>query len=234
MPPRRDDIPDIEIGPDGVVYDGPPGGLEALLSSKAIISEPVTCEHGGESVNVVFRELSNDQKQSIMGFALQFIEDKRRTQEEDGKGEWRDAESDRDVLIGEEREMRMLQAAMLDPKTKGPACSLGWLRKRLGTQLMTKIGQRYETFERSIDPEKIDEATIKQVIEDVKKNTPLDLLLMQYGSILLARCVQYLVALQSNSVTDKSSGSASGATRRSKKPKKRASKSARKTPRKGS
>ena len=234
MPPRRDEIPDIEIGPDGVEYDGPPGGLEALLSSRAIVSEPVTCEHGGESVNVIFRELSNDQKQSCMAFALQYVEDKRRTQEEDGKGEWRDAESDRDVLIGEERELRMLNAAMLDPKTKGPACSLGWLRKRLGTQLMVKIGQRYEAFERSIDPEKIDEDTIKMVIDDVKKNTPLDLLLMQYGSILLARCVQYLVALQSNSPTGKSSGSGSGATRRSRKPKKRASTSARKTRRKDS
>lgn len=232
--PRRDEIPDIEIGPDGVVYDGPPGGLQALLSSKAIISEPVTCEHGGESVNIIFRELSNDQKQAIMGFALQRVEDRRRQQEEDGKGEWRDCASDRDVLIGEERELMMLQAAMLDPKTKGPACSLAWLRKRLGTQLMKKIGDRYETFEQSIDPEHIDEETIKMVIDDVKKNTPLDLLLMQYGSILLCRCVQYLVALQSNLVIVKSTGSASGGTRRLKKPKKGASKSARKTRRRAS
>ena len=215
MPPRRDDIPDIEIGPDGVVYDGPPGGLEALLSSKAIISEEVTCEHGGASVTVIFRELSNDQKQSIMGFALQYVEDKRRQQEEDGKGEWRECGEDRDVLIGEERELRMIQAAALDPKTKGPACSLGWLRKRLGTQLMKKIGDRYETFERLIDPEHVDEDRIKSVLDDVKKNTPLDLLCMQYDSILLARCLQYSVLHQSNSPTDKSSGSVSRVTRRS-------------------
>lgn len=217
MPARRDDIPDIEIGPDGVVYDGPPGGLEALLSSKAIVSEPVTCEHGGESVNVIFRELSNDQKQAIWNFALQHVENRRRTQEEDGKGPWRDCASDRDVLIGEERELMMLQAAMLDPKTKGPACSLAWLRKRLGTQLMKKIGDRYEIFEHLIDPEQVDEELINIVINDVKKNTPLDLLLMQYGSILLARCVQYLVALQSNLATVKSGGSSTGGTRRTKK-----------------
>jgi len=228
MPPVSDNI---EYGKDGVVYDGPPGGLEALLASKAIVSEVVTVEHGGESVTTKLRELSNDLKQKIMAHSIQHVEDMRRTQEEDGKGEWRDSESDRDVLIGEERDLRMLQAAMLDPKTNGPACSLAWLRRRMGTQLQVKLSDRYNTFEALIDPEQIDEDMIKLVIDDVKKNIPLDLLLMQYGSILLCRCVQYLVALQSNLATVKSSGSSSGGTRRSKKPKKKASTSAPRKPR---
>ena len=211
MPPRRDDIPDIEITSNGVMREEgvPQGGLEALLSSKAIISEPVTCEHGGESKTVIFRELSNDQKQSIMTFALQHVEDKRREQEEDGKGAWRDAEADRDVLIGEERELMMLQAAMLDPKTRGPACSLEWLRKRMGTQLAKRLGDRYNIFEQSIDPDKISDEAIAGVIDAVKKKTPIDLLTMEYDSILLARCVQYLVATHSELQTVKSSGSSS-------------------------
>jgi hypothetical protein len=223
MPPRRDDVTDFEIGPDGVVYDGPPGGLETLLSSKAIISEELTCEHGGESVNIIFRELSNDQKQFCMMFAMQYIEDKRRQQEEDGAGEWRDCESDRDVLINEEKEIRILNAAMLDPKTKGPACSLTWMRRRLGTQLMAKIGHRYFVFEKSIDPDKISDAAIAGVIDAVKKKTPIDLLTMEYDSILLASCVQYLVAVHSRLQTGKSSGSSKPVKRRRKKPKKKAS-----------
>ena len=230
MPPAKHDLDHLEIGPDGVVYDGPPGGLEALLSSRAIISEVVKVEHGGESKTIKFRELSNDQKQAIMTFAIQHVEDKRRQQEEDGKGEWRDASSDRDVLIGEERDLRILQAAMLDPKTDGPACSLTWLRRRMGTQLQTKLGDRYTLFEKSIDPEKIDEDTIKMVIDDVKKNTPLALLLMQYGSVLLARSLQYLVALQENLAIVKSSGSRSGGMPRTKKRKRTGSTSARKKP----
>ncbi len=212
--------PDLDYSPEGVVYDGPPGGLEALLSSKPIISEVVTVAHGDDSVTVKFRELSNDLKQKIMAHAIQHVEDMRRTQEEDGKGEWRDADSDRDVLIGEERDLRMLQAAMLDPKTNGPACSLGWLRKRMGTQLQTKLGDRYNAFEKLIDPEQVDEDMIELVIDDVKKNTPLDLLLMQYGSILLCRSLQFSVLHLSKSATGKSSGLGNGATRRSKKRKK--------------
>jgi hypothetical protein len=189
---------------------GKPGCLESLLSSRPIHSEPVTVTHGGESVQIIFRELSNDQKNKIKTHAIQHIEDIRRKQEEDGKGVWRDADSDLDVLKGEEQELRMLQAAMLDPKTKGPACSLGWLRRRMGTQLQTAIGEHYAMFEELIDPEQVTEEMIEQVIDDVKKNIPLDLLLMQYGSILLARSLQYSVALQSSSQTDKSSGSESG------------------------
>ncbi|MEE9367150.1 MAG: hypothetical protein V3W44_10710 [Dehalococcoidales bacterium] len=221
MPPSDYD----EISPDGVVYDGPPGGLEALLSSKRIESEIVTVEHGGESKTIKFRELSNDQKQACMAFAIQHVEDRRRTQEEDGKGEWRDAESNRDVLIGEEQHLRMLQAAMLDPETNGPACSLGWLRKRLGTRLFTKLGDRYEVFEQSIDPDYVTEDMVKMVIDDVKKNTPLDLLLMQYGSILLARSLQFSVLHLSNSETGKSSGLSTSAKPRSKQRKKRVTKS---------
>lgn len=212
---------DPEYTKDGIVSDLPPGGLEALLSSKAILSEPVTIEHGDDKITVRFRELSNDLKQKIMGHAIQHIEDMRRTQEEDGKGEWRDAESDRDVLISEERDLRMLQASMLDVETGGPACSLPWLRKRMGTQLQTKLGDRYTTFERLIDPEQVDEEMITLVIDDVKKNIPLDLLLMQYGSILLARSLQFMVAQQSTSQTDKSNGSSSGVTRQSRKRKKK-------------
>jgi len=232
--PQPKDLGDFEIGPNGVVYDGPPGGLEALLSSRAIVSDPVTVEHGDESKTVKFRELSNDQKNAVRAFAVQFIEDRRRTQEEDGKGEWRDAESDRDVLVAEEMELRMLQASMLDPKTNGPACSLAWLRKRMGTQLQQKLGERYDAFEKLIDPEQIDEDIIKMVIEDVKKNTPLDLLCMQYGSILLARSLQYLGALHFSSVTDKSNGLESPETQPLKKPKSKASMLARKQPRRRS
>ncbi|KKL03778.1 hypothetical protein LCGC14_2622740 [marine sediment metagenome] len=225
MPPRRDDIPDIEITADGVMRDEgvPVGGLEALLSSKAIVSEPVTCEHGGESKTVIFRELSNDQKQSIMTFALQRVEDKRREQEENGKGTWRDCEADRDVLIGEERELMMLQAAMLDPKTKGPACSLEWLRKRMGTQLAKRLGDRYNTFEMSIDPDKISDDAILAVIDAAEKKTPIDLLTMEFDSILLGRSVQYLVAILSELRTAKSSGSSSSRKPRRKRPKKKAS-----------
>jgi hypothetical protein len=207
MPQPKEDLGDFEISKDGVEYDGPPGGLQSLLSSKAIISETVTVEHGGESKTVKFRELSNDQKQACMAFAIQHVEDRRRTQEEDGKGEWRDAESNRDVLVGEEQNLRMLQASMLDPETNGPACSLGWLRARMGTQLAVKLSDRYNAFEALIDPEQITEDLIEQVIGDVEQNFPLDYLLMQYGSILLCRCVQYLVAQQSNSKTDNSDGS---------------------------
>jgi hypothetical protein len=210
----KDDFGDFEVTPNGVAYDGPPGGLEALLSSRAIVSEPVTVEHDGEKKSVRFRELSNDQKQQIMTFAIQHIEDRRRTQEEDGRGAWRDAESDRDVLIGEERDLRMLQAAMLDPQTNGPACSLQWLRKRMGTGLQKQLGDRYAAFEELIDPEKVNEDLIKLVIDDVKKNTPLDLLLMQYDRISLVRSLQFLVSQQSSSQTAKSNGSASGGTRR--------------------
>jgi hypothetical protein len=222
MSPKKEDLGDFEIGPEGVVYDGPPGGLEALLSSRAIVSEPVTVEHGGESKTVRFRELSNSQKQSIRMFAMQYIEDKRRTQEEDGKGAWRDAESDRDVLIGEEMELRMLEAATLDPKTNGPACSLMWLRKRMGTGLQKKLGDRYAAFEETIDPDKVDEALIKLVFDDVKKNTPIDLLLMQYDRILLCRCLQYLAVHLSSFPTGKSGGSQSGLGKRKRKPKSRA------------
>ncbi len=228
MPPARQELDDIEITSDGVMYaEGvPPGGLEALLSSKAIVSEVVIAEHGGETKTVKFRELSNDQKQAIMTFAIQYMEDRRREQEEDGKGEWRDAESDRDVLVGEEMELRMLQAAMLDPTTNGPACSLTWLRRRMGTQLQTKLGQRYAAFELLIDPEKVDEDIIKAVLDSVKKNIPIESLCMECDSVLLARCLQYSVALLSNLATVKSSGGSTRATKRTRKPKKRASKSA--------
>lgn len=215
----------IEYSKDGVVWDGPQGGLEALLSSKAIISEIITVKHGKETKTVKFRELSNDLKQKIMSHAIQHVEDMRRVQEEGGKGEWRDAGADRDVLIGEERDLRMLQAAMLDPETNGPACSLAWLRQRMGTQLQTKLGDRYQAFERLIDPEHVDEDMVKMVIDDVKKNTPIDLLLMQYGSILLARSLQFSVLHLSNSKTDKSSGSSISGKPRTRKPKKKATKS---------
>jgi hypothetical protein len=199
-------------GKNGVEHDGPPGSLEELLSSKPIRSQVVKVEHGGESVEVIFRELSNDLKQRIMTHAIQHVEDMRRVQEDGGQGEWRDAGADRDVLIGEERDLRMLQAAMVDPKTNGPACSLQWLRKRMGTQLQTMLGDRYNAFEASIDPEQVTEDVIEQVIDDVKKNFPLDYLLMQYGSITLCRCVQFLVAQQSSLATDKSTGLVSGET----------------------
>ena len=218
MQPPKDDV---EISSDGVVYDGPIGGLQALLSSKAIISEAITVEHGGESKTVKFRELSNDQKQACLAFAIQYVEDRRRTQEEDGKGEWRDAESDRDVLVSEERDMRMLQASMLDPATNGPACSLTWLRKRMGTQLQTMLGERYHQFEALIDPQKVDEDMIKMVIDDVKKNTPIDLLLMQYGLILLVRSLQFSVLHQSTYEIGKSSGIGTGGAKPSKPRRKR-------------
>ncbi len=219
-----------EYTKDGIKSEGPPGGLEALLSGRSIISDVVTVEHGGDKITVKFRELSNDLKQKIMAHAIQHVEDMRRTQEEGGKGEWRDSDSDRDVLIGEERDLRMLQAAMLDPKTNGPACDLAWLRRRMGTQLQTMLGDRYQVFEALIDPEIVDEGMIKIVIDDVKKNTPIDLLLMQYASVLLARSLQFSVLHQSNSRTARSSGSLSGKRKRTSKPKKRASKSARNKP----
>lgn len=198
-------------GRDGWTMEGAgPGCLDELLSSKPIHSPPITVEHGEESKSVIFRELSNDMKQRIMTHAIQHVEDLRRTQEEDGKGAWRDAEQDRDVLIGEERDLRMLQAAMLDPKTGGPAVSLGWLRKRMGTGMQTKLGNCYAAFEQMIDPDGVDEETINAVLDDVKKNVPLDLLMMQYDAILLARSLQYSVNLLKTYETDKSSGTPNG------------------------
>jgi len=202
-----------EIGFDGFVSEGPPGGLEALLSAKAIISEPVRIEREGETVEVVFRELSNDMKQKCKMHALQYIEDKRRAQEEDGKGIWRDVDSDLDVLKGEETDLRMLQAAMLDPKTKGPACSLGWLRKRMGTQLQTALGEKYAAFEQLINPSEVTTELIELVIDDVKKKMQPDFLLMQYESTTLISCIMYLVDQLSSYQTDKSTGLESGETK---------------------
>jgi hypothetical protein len=195
------------------------GCLEALLSSKPIISEPVTVEHGDSKVTIKFRELSNDQKNANRMHAIQFVEDRRRTQEDDGKGEWRDADSDLDVLKAEETDLRMLHAAMMDPKTGGPACSLEWLRKRMGTGLQTKLGDRYAKFEAAIDPAQVTEEMIEGVIQDVRDNYPFDYLLMQYDSILLVRSLQFLVAQQSTLEIAKSSGTGTPAKRRSKKPK---------------
>jgi hypothetical protein len=209
MPPHNDPGT-FEIGPDGVVYDGPPGDLETLLSSKPILSDPFEVSHGGETVKARFRELSNSQKQSIQAFAIQWFEDKRREQEKDGAGEWRDAESDRYVMIGEERHLRMLQAAMIQPDSFAPACSLGWLRKRMGTQLETMLGNRYAAFEASIDPVNVGEEEIEAVLQDVRDNYPFDYLLTQYDVVLLVRSLQYSVSLHSKSATDKSSGLVSG------------------------
>ena len=207
---------DFEIGPDGVLHYGPPGDLEAMLSSKPIISEPFEVSYGGETKKARFRELSNSQKESIRAFAIQWFEDKRREQEEDGKGEWRDAEADRKVMIGEEMHLRMLQASTIQPDGFGPACSLAWLRKRMGSQLATMIGNRYAQFEASIDPLHTSQEMIEQVLQDVRDRYPFDYLAMQYDVVTLIKSLQYLGNLHWKSQTDKSSGSRTGAKRRSK------------------
>ena len=206
MPVHKEDPAAFELTKDGVVYDGPPGDLETLLSSKAILSESFDISYGDDKVRGRWRELSNSQKQAIQAFAIQWFEDKRRQQEEDGKGEWRDAESDRDVMIGEERHLRMLQASLIQADSYAPAISLGWMRKRMGTQLETMLGNRYHAFEASIDPVNVDEEVIEQVLQDCRDNFPFDYLLTQYDIITLVRSLQLLVNLHWPSQIEESSG----------------------------
>lgn len=193
--------------------------LEALLSLEPILSDPIKVEFGGQSAYVMLREVPNDMKNRLKAAAIQHVEDDRVRREKESGNEWREVSTDLDVLKAEEQDLRILHAAMLDPKTKGPAVSLETLRFHLGSNLQEHLGQKYAEFEQGINPDGATEELIESLIEDVKKNADLAWLWTQYGSLTALRCVQYLVARQEQFQIELSSGISSGETQPSSKPK---------------
>ena len=140
--------------------------LEDLLSLEPILSDPVEVQFGGQTTQIVFRELSNDKKNRQRAAAVQYVEDERRKREKNGEGEWRDADLDVATLKAEEQELRMICASMIDPVTKGPACSLDLLRHHMGVQLQEYLSSKYAEFEQSISPYAADDQRTEQLLED--------------------------------------------------------------------
>ena len=197
----------------------PKPDLEALLSLEPILSDPIKVEFGGHTAHVVLREVPNDMKNRLKAAAIQHVEDDRCRREKESGNEWREVSGDLDVLKAEEQDLRILHAAMLDPKTRGPATKLETLRFHLGSNLQEMLGQKYAEFEQGINPDGASEELIESLIDDVKKNADLAWLWTQYGSLTALRCVQYLVAQQEQYQIELSSGISSGETPPSNKPK---------------
>ena len=160
----------------------PVPALERLLSTSPLLSEPIEIKRGADKIRLKFREVPNDMKNRIKEQAIQFVEDRRRKFESEGEGEWRGVDEDLMTLKAEEQELRMLQAAMIDLETDGPACSLDWLRRRMGTELQAYLGEKYKEFEDELSPDKATDDDVKSLIEDLKKNEAFPLLWMRYGS----------------------------------------------------
>ena len=184
--------------------------LDDLLSLKPLKSDPIKVEYGGSSVDVCLQEVPNAHKNKLKAAAIQHIENDRRKREDAGDGEWRDAESDIDVLRAQEWDMRILHAAMRDPKTNGPAVSLEVLRHNLSSNLQEFMGEKYAEFENGLNIDGATDEMIKSLIDDVKKKGDLALLWTQYGSLTALRCVQSLVVLLETYQIDPSTGISSG------------------------
>lgn len=192
--------------------------LDDFLSLEPMRSEPIEIERAGKKVKVIFQEVPNDLRNLHLMEGIQAVEDRRRELEKQGSGEWRDAETDLDVLKREEQELRTLCAAMKNPSDNSPAFSLSNLRYYMGSPLMDFLGNKYAEFEAGINPDSASDELVEALIDDVKKNEDLALLWTRYGSHTALRCVQYLVAQVEKYQTESSSGTDTGDMPLSEKP----------------
>lgn len=185
--------------------------FEAALSAAPLHSEVVEMELRGGNASWVWREISQSRIDAIRRAAIQYVEEDR-VRKEKGKDEWREVSMDLDSMRANELDLRELHAAMRDHKNpEREACTLETLRARLSPDLQEHLSNAYNFWKASISPITMTDEDIKELCEDIKKNeTPVALLMTQYGFRTVLDCLRYmgdqLMTYQTDSSSDTSSG----------------------------
>lgn len=189
------------------------GSLEQALSADPLLSPELVWEVAGREVRVIFRELPQAQIDRLRMAAIQYVEQERARREGDGAS-WRDVQSDLDVLRANRLDLLMLHAAMLDPRTMGPACSLEWLEKRLSPELQEHLARAYHQWVQGISPDAVTTEMVDHIFEEVKKKRDDPMLPVwlwtRCGYRMLTGCMLYMADLYENYRTAQSSGTESG------------------------
>jgi hypothetical protein len=143
--------------------------LEEALNADPVMSEILEITVRGVPVRVQFRELPTTMVDKLRMAAIQYVEDQRRKKEQKGDGEWRDAQMDIDVLRANRLELLMIHAALVNPDSGGPACTLASLEGGIEIDVLEYLGEKWEEFKTGIDPDYLDEDAIKVILDEGRK-----------------------------------------------------------------
>lgn len=188
------------------------GSLERALSAEPLRSDVMEITVNGHPAKLQFVELSQTRYDQLRGEAIRWTEELRRENEDNG--EWREAQVDLDAIRANRTDILALWAAMVDPDTDGPACSLEWLEKRMPPDVQEFLATAFAAWKQGISPDGVTQEIVEALIEDVKKKRQEPglpaWLWTQYGYQRLLASVLYLVDLLSIYQSDASSGTSSG------------------------
>jgi hypothetical protein len=196
----------------------PAGGislLELALAGEPATSPPLEFQVSGQTVRVVFREVSQTRIDKLQLSAQQWAEEGRTIREKSAakNQEWHYAEETMSRVVRNRADLLILHASLRDAAhPEREACSLNWLERRLPPDIHAYLASKYDEWRGGLSIDAVSPESIVAFRDAVKKNVDPVSLWMRFGSrTVLASAISSVFEQPETSPTAPSTPTSSGA-----------------------